>query len=83
MKKIIALLSTALLALGAQAAGMHSAKSATLAHAKSRPAVSAKGALAHKAGAKAGAKAQLRKSGSVHKHVAHAKPGRKAPRKQG
>jgi hypothetical protein len=85
MKKITALLLTALLALGAQAAGGHAAKSATLAHAKSRPAVSAEGASVHKAGAKGGAKvgakAQLRKPGSVHKHVAHAKPGRKAPRK--
>jgi hypothetical protein len=81
MKKIIALLTIASLTLGAQAAGVHGAKSATLAQAKSRPAASAKGASAHKAGAKA--KAQLRTPGGVHKHVAHAKPGHKAPRKHG
>jgi hypothetical protein len=79
MKKIIALLTIVSLTLGAQAAGVHGAKSATLAQAKSRPAASAKGASAHKAGAKA----QLHKPGGVHKDVAHAKPGHKAPRKHG
>ncbi len=85
MKKLIALLGAALLALGAQAApaghGTHAAKAPKLAQAKGKAPLAAKGTQAHKAEAN---KAAKRKKAAAHKQAAPTKAAsRKARNKRG
>ncbi len=86
MKKLIALLGAALLALGAQAApaghGTHAAKAPKLAQAKGKALLAAKGTQVHKA--EANNKAAKRKKAAAHKQTAPTKAAsRKARNKRG